>query len=76
MNEQNNNQLAVLPRRSRRLATIIPASQWISMGYSQEQAHAMEELQNDIKIYCDGNETELRKRHNGALIVRVGNSVS
>ena len=54
MNDQNNNQLTVLPRRSRRLATIIPASHWISMGYSQDDAELMEKLQTDIKKYCDG----------------------
>jgi len=61
MNQLNNNQLAVLPRRSRRLATIIPAAHWVSMGYSEVQAAAMERLQNDIKRYCDGgNETEIK----------------
>ena len=55
MNEQNNNQLVVLPRRSRRLATIIPASHWISMGYSQNDARLMENLQNDLKNYCDSS---------------------
>jgi len=54
MNDQNNNLLAALPRRSRRLATIIPASHWISMGYSEEDARLMEKLQSDIKTYCDG----------------------
>ena len=39
-----NNQ-AVIPRRSRRLATIIPASNWISMGYSEEHAQRMVKLQ-------------------------------
>jgi len=55
MNPQNNNlsAAAVLPRRSRRLATIIPASHWISMGYSQEDAQALEGLQQDMKKYCD-----------------------
>ena len=55
MNQHNNNQTAaVLPRRrSRRLATIIPASDWVSIGYSQQEAHAMERLQNDMKKYCD-----------------------
>ena len=62
MNEENNNLSAALPRRSRRLATIIPASHWISLGYSEEQAQGMEELQNDIKKLCDGDfedETDL-----------------
>lgn len=54
MEQQNNNQAAaILPRRSRRLATIIPASHWIGIGYSQAQATAMERLQNDMKKYCD-----------------------
>jgi len=52
---------AVLPRRSRRLATIIPASHWISIGYLEEEAQAMEKLQNDMKKYCDGGgETTIR----------------
>ena len=55
MYQQNNSQLAVLPRRSRRLATIIPASHWISMGYSESDAQLMEKLQNDIKKYCDNS---------------------
>jgi len=62
MNQQNNNQAAVLPRRSRRLATLIPASHWISIGYSNENAQLMEDLQNDIKKYCDdsrGDETSI-----------------
>jgi len=40
-------------RRSRRLASIIPASYWISIGYSQDDAQFIEKLQNDIKKYCD-----------------------
>ena len=51
----NNNQLAAPPRRSMRLATIIPASHWISIGYSNEEAEAMEKLQNDMKRYCDAD---------------------
>ena len=47
---------AVLPRRSRRLATIIPASHWISIGYSNQEAQQMENLQNNIKKYCEDNE--------------------
>ena len=50
MNQQVNNQPV---RRSRRLATIIPASHWISLGYSQNDAQAMEELQNAMRKYCD-----------------------
>jgi len=70
MNPQNNSQsaAAVLPRRSRRLATIIPASHWISIGYSNEDAQAMEKLQNDIKAICDdgGYETKIElKRRSG-----------
>ena len=34
----------------------IPASNWISIGYSQNDAQAMEELQNEMKIYCDDSE--------------------
>ena len=47
---------SALPRRSRRLATIIPASHWISIGYSEDDATAMEKLQNDMKKYCDGDD--------------------
>jgi len=50
MSDQNQ----TLPRRSRRLATIIPASHWMSIGYSPEAAQAMESLQNDLKKYYDG----------------------
>jgi hypothetical protein len=53
MNQQNNNQPV---RRSRRHATIIPASQWISIGYSQNDARRMEELQNDMKKYYDNSD--------------------
>ena len=44
---------AAPPRRSMRHATIIPASYWISIGYTQAQATAMEKLQNDIENYYD-----------------------
>ena len=47
-------QIETLPRRSRRLATIIPASHWMSIGYSPEAAQAMENLQNDLKKYYEG----------------------
>ena len=68
MNLQNNNNQVTLPRRSRRLATIIPASYWISIGYSEADAELMEQLQNDIKKYCDGgdannDEIYLKGRH-------------
>ena len=36
----NNNNQQVLPRRSRRLATIIPASHWIGLGYSEDDAQS------------------------------------
>ena len=49
----NNNQPVIPPRRSMRHAAIIPASHWISIGYSQVHALAMERLQNDMKKYCD-----------------------
>jgi len=55
----NNNQQVVLPRRSRRLATIIPASHWISLGYSNEEAQSMEKLQNDMKKYIDGSDEDI-----------------
>ena len=32
---------------------IIPASQWISIGYTEDHAQKMEKLQNDMKQYCD-----------------------
>ena len=32
-------QIETLPQCSRRLATIIPASHWMSIGYSPEAAH-------------------------------------
>jgi hypothetical protein len=50
-----NNQ-AILPRRSRRLATFIPASHWINIGYSEDDAQAMEKLQKDMKKYYDGSD--------------------
>jgi len=53
--QNNNNQSAVLPRRSRRLASIIPAAHWVSIGYSEDDALAYEKLQNDMKKYCDNN---------------------
>jgi len=70
MNEQDNNNQATLPRRSRRLATIIPASHWVSMGYSQDDAELMEKLQNDMKKYCDRSgdiDIALRGRGGGTL---------
>ena len=54
MNQQNNQ--PVPPRRSTRLATIIPASHWISMGYSELDARLMEKLQQDMKNYCDSSD--------------------
>ena len=53
--QNNNNQSAALPRRSRRLASIIPAAHWVSIGYSEDDALAYEKLQNDMKKYCDNN---------------------
>ena len=61
---------AVLPRRSKRLATIIPASHWISIGYSQERAQLMEKLQNDMKKYCDGNEDDIEVKGNLGSILQ------
>ena len=53
---------AVLPRRSSRLATIIPASYWISIGYPEVGAQARVNLQLDMKKYCEdnGDETNIR----------------
>jgi len=63
----------VLPRRSGRLATIIPASQWISIGYSNEEAQLMENLQAGIKKYCDGevgsDETDVTLEGNPGIIL-------
>ena len=59
--EQQNNGQAVLPRRLRRLATIISASHWISMGYTEDDARLMEELQNNIKKYCDESDDSIIK---------------
>lgn len=61
---------SVLPRRSGRLATILPASHWISIGYDEDAAQLMEELQNVMKKYCDGdddNKIELSGRFGGIL---------
>ena len=73
MNQQNNNnQEVVIPRRSGRLATVIPASNWISMGYSEDDSYMMEKLQHDMKGICDevGDEhaiIKLEGRSDGAL---------
>lgn len=53
-------QLAIPPRRSRRLATFIPVSHWVSLGYSLGDATAMVKLQRDMKKYCDGDDTCLK----------------
>ena len=44
-------------RRSRRHATIIPVSDWISIGYSEDDALLMNQIQGDMKHYRD-NEDE------------------
>ena len=38
---------------NRHNSQIIPASQLISMGYTEDDAQKMEKLQNDMKKYCD-----------------------
>ena len=49
MNIQN-----ILPRRSRRLATITPASHWISIClYSEDIARGMETLQHTMNKYYE-----------------------
>jgi len=53
--DNSNGNQSVLPRRSDRLATIIPAEHWISIGYSQDDAELMEILQDDMKRYADGD---------------------
>ena len=53
MDRQKNNDQA-------RLATIIPASYWISIGYSEEDASLMEKLQNDIKKFCEDNNDDTK----------------
>lgn len=63
----NQNQ-AVLPRRSRRLATLIPASHWSSIGYTEEVAVAMEKLQIDMKRMYDGDGLEEKE---GDLILNL-----
>ena len=70
MNQQvnNNKPAAVLPRRSRRLATIIPASHWVSLEYSQEEAQGMEKLQNDMKNYCDNDDVDISSIGNGKIL--------
>jgi len=55
MNQQNNQTI----RRSRRHTTIIPASHWISIGYSQDEAIAIETFQNDIKKHCDEDDNTI-----------------
>ena len=67
MNQQNdNNDQPVLPRRSRRLATILPASHWIGLGYSEADAQSMEELQNDMKKRSGDADIMLRGSGEGA----------
>ena len=41
------------PRRSRRLSTIIPASHWMSIGYSDQEAKSMENIMKDMNTYCE-----------------------
>ena len=41
-------------RRSGRLVSIIPASHWMRMGYTEGVSNALEKLQNDMKNYRDG----------------------
>jgi len=45
-------------RRSSRIATIIPASYWTSIGYSEAGGQARVNLQLDMKRYCDGSDDE------------------
>jgi len=42
---------------NRHNSQIIPASQWISIGYTEDDAQKMEKLQNDMKKYCDEDDT-------------------
>jgi len=61
MNMNNNNQPEVLPQpRSKQSCHIIPASHWISIGYSEEDAWLMEKLQTDIKNYCEINNDDTK----------------
>ena len=53
---QINNQSPL--RRSSRIATIIPASYWTSIGYSEAGGQARVNLQLDMKRYCDGSDDE------------------
>jgi len=54
---QINNQSPL--RRSSRIATIIPASYWISIGYPEVGAQARVNLQLDIKKYCDSKDDDV-----------------
>jgi len=42
---------------NRHNSQIIPASQLISIGYTEDDAQKMEKLQNDMKKYCDEDDT-------------------
>ena len=71
MNQQDNLPVQ-LPRRSRRLGTIfIPASYWISIGYSEFDANLMVKLQTDMKKYGDGDYAEMKlfsRRYYGGVL--------
>ena len=47
----SSNENEILPRRSRRLSTIIPASHWMSIGYLPREAEEMENLMIDMDRY-------------------------
>ena len=56
-------------RRSKRLATIIPASYWISIGYTEDTAQYVEYLQHDMKEYCDSSESNIHLRSHDSEIM-------
>ena len=53
-------------RRSTRLATVIPASYWTSIGYAEEYAEAMECLQNDMQDLHGDDERSVSLKPRGA----------
>ena len=71
MNQQDNLPVQ-LPRRSRRLSTIfIPASYWISIGYSEFDANLMVKLQTDMKKYGEADYAEMKlfsRRYYGGVL--------
>ena len=68
----SSNENEILPRRSRRLSTIIPASHWMSIGYLPREAEAMETLMKDMNRYCEegvNGDVEIRSLGFGDTLV-------